>query len=352
MPREVGGGRRAAGRSAWRGLVYGIMIVLLGVLPAHALPPPAKVAGEPVRFASASPFALVDALSGETAAVEAVGRLFLPMEREGPVPAVVLLHGAGGVMAARELTYARQFAAMGWAALVVDVFGSRVEPGTRFVERLLNVTEAMFLADAFAALDYLAAHPAIDGNRVALVGFSYGGMAATYAVHEQVARTFAPAGRRFAAHVAFYAPCIARFDAVMTTGAPFAMLYGTGDAIVDPRRCAEVVADVRSGGSPVLVEILEGAAHQWDARPRGIGRHAPRGLAQCDFTVRPDGSVWDNRTLLPMEGFVGRTAALAWCADRDGYRIEGDPDARRRSDAVLAAFLTEALALRGSRVDG
>ena len=317
-----------------------------------ALPPPAPVEGEPVRFASTSPFGLRDAVAGRGEPIEAIGRLYLPAAATGPVPAAVLLHGSGGILQPREPTYARQFAAMGWATLVVDVFGSRVAPGTRFTERLLNVTEAMFLADAYAGLRFLAEHPAIDGDRVALIGFSYGGMAATYAVQEQVAAAFAPDGHRFRAHVAYYAPCIARFDDVRTTGAPFAMFYGTADEIVDPLRCAEVLEDVAAGGSPVLVEAFEGAAHQWDARVRGAAWRAPRGLAECNFRVARDGRVRDNRTFLPLDGYLGRSAALAWCADDNGYLIQGDPATRARSDAMQAGFLDRAMAEPTPRGDG
>jgi dienelactone hydrolase len=299
------------------------------------------VSGEPVRFPSSSPFALADAGAGAPA-VQAEGRLFLPGGGSGPVPAVVLLHGAGGVSWSREHRYARQFAARGWAALVVDVFGARVEPGTGFTERLLNVTEAMFLADAYAGLRFLAEHPRVDGGRVAVVGFSYGGMASTYALHAQVADRYAADGERFAAHAAYYAPCIARFERVATTGAPLLMLYGTDDAIVDPARCDAVRDDLRRGGSPVVLEVYEGAAHRWDAGSRDW--QAPRGLAGCRFRVAPDGRVHDQRTFFTLDGYVTRTAALALCADDEGYRIRGDAAVKARSDAALARFLARAFA--------
>src|SRR3546814_16050289 len=99
-------------------------------------------------------------------------------------------------------------AAQGVAALAVDVFAPRRERASGFINRLLEITEAMFLADAYAALDYLATRPEIDAGRVALVGFSYGGMVSTYAAHSQVAESNAPNCRHFAAHVAFYAPSL------------------------------------------------------------------------------------------------------------------------------------------------
>ncbi len=308
---------------------------------AQALPAPARVEGTLVRFPSTSPFNLRDA-AGAPPALDARARLFLPPDAAAPVPAVVLLHGAGGVSRARELTYARQLVAKGWAALVVDAFGARVSPGTGFTERLLEVTEAMLLADAYAALDYLADHPAVDGERVALVGFSYGGMVASYAVHDQVRRLYAPEGERFRAHAAYYAPCIARFEDVRTTGAPLLMLYGTGDAIVDPARCAEVLDDVRRGGSEVTLEVYAGAAHRWDSGPRDW--HAPRGLRECRFRVRADGTVVDERTIFELDGFLGRALALGWCADDEGYRIRGDAAVKARSDAALERFLESAFA--------
>ncbi len=335
IPFAAGGWRAVAGLAAVLGLV---------AATAGALPPPADLGGEPVRFASTSPFGLADAGEGAPAA-RGEGRLFLPSGTTGEVPAVVLLHGAGGVSAARELRYARQLAARGWAALVVDVFGARVEPGTGFTRRLLDVTEAMFLADAYAGLRFLDEHPRVDGDRVALVGFSYGGMASIYALHEQVRRRYARDGGRFVAHAAYYAPCIARFERVATTGAPFLMLYGTADAIVDRDRCGAVVDDLRRGGSEVALEVYEGAAHRWDAGASDW--RAPRGLADCRFRVAPDGRVRDLRTRLTLDGFLARTAALALCADEEGYRIRGDAATKARSDAALEGFLARAFEAAG-----
>ncbi len=68
------------------------------------------------------------------------------------MPAVVILHGAAGVLSSCGPLYARQLAGMGVAGVVVEMFGARRDLGTGFVERLLNITEAAFLADAVATL--------------------------------------------------------------------------------------------------------------------------------------------------------------------------------------------------------
>jgi len=61
---------------------------------------------------------------------------------------VIMLHGSGGLLWPRERTYGAQFAAMGITALAVDSFAARRDRATSFVDRLLNITESMLLADA------------------------------------------------------------------------------------------------------------------------------------------------------------------------------------------------------------
>lgn len=307
----------------------------------------AGIEGRRVEFATRSPFALADAGNGDEAAPPTPGRatLYLPRSysRERPSPAVVMLHGAGGVLGARELTYGPQFAAMGIAALVVETYAARRDRATTFTERLIEITEAMFLADAFAALDWLGQEPAIDSGRVALMGFSYGGMVALLAAFEQVARAFAPNGRRFAAHIAFYGPCIARFRDRRATGAPVLMLYGTADEIVDPKRCAEVMRDLESGGASVRTIAYPGAYHQWDGGfggPYRIGRT----LNDCRLTVEEDGIARDDNTWLAMSGSFTRKIILGLCAGSGGYLIGRDDAVRAQSNRAVAEFLARAFA--------
>ena len=161
---------------------------------AEPWPDPASLAdipGIPVSWPSTSPFAPEDIGGGPDDAppTAAQGRLYLP---PGPqparsVPAVILLHGSGGILPSRELTYAPQLARMGVAALVVDSFGARRDRGTEFIDRILNITETMMLADAYAGVGFLAARPEIDPRRIVLTGFSYGAMATMYALYAQVA---------------------------------------------------------------------------------------------------------------------------------------------------------------------
>jgi len=303
-----------------------------------------QTSGERVTYPSHSPFTLWEVGKSEALdpPTDASATLFIPdgASPESPAPAVVLLHGAAGVLGARELTYGAQFAEMGVAALVVDAFGARRDKASGFIDRLLNITETMLIADAYAGLRYLDSLREVDGSKVALMGFSYGGMSTMLAAFEQTAAALSPDGLRFAAHVSYYGPCLARFDNTRATGAPV-LLAGSEDEIVDPDRCNEIVEDLRAGGAEAAFTIYEGAYHQWDGRfagPRTIGRN----LAPCDFNVNEKGVVRDTFTFLPMSGPFLRKLILGACVGSEGYLIGRDDAIRARSNAEVGAFLMQA----------
>lgn len=294
--------------------------------------------GERVSFPTSNPFTIGEV--GEAPPNQAQATFFAPegASTAEAAPAVILLHGASGVKATRSLTYARQFAQMGVGALVIDAFSPRRDLATSFTDRLVEITEAMLLADAYGGLRWLHDRPEIDGDRIAMMGFSYGGMATLYAVQEQVAEAYAPDGLRFAAHVAFYAPCIARFEDKRTTGAPVLMLMGSGDQIIDIGRCGKVAEDLRGGGSDVEMVVYQGAYHMWDGGPARAWR-PPHHLADCRLVVERDGSVYDENTWLPMSGPLTRKLILALCINGDGYLIQGDETVRAKSNAAVGRFL-------------
>jgi dienelactone hydrolase len=255
-----------------------------------------------------------------------------------------MLHGSGGVLPARELTYGRQFAALGMVALAVDSFAARREMGTGFVDRLLNITETMLVADAFAALHFLAQRTDVDPRRVVLIGFSYGGIAAQAAMNAGLAARLARGPERFAAHAAYYGPCIGRFADPRTTGAPLLMQWGDQDELMIPARCEEAADAFRRAGSQVEMIVYRGAAHQWDGGwgPRRIGRL----LGDCDLRLEADGTVTDMRTGLRMAGAFTRRLILGWCTEDRPYLLAADEAVRARSNAALAVFLDRALGTR------
>jgi hypothetical protein len=83
----------------------------------------------------------------------------------GPRPTAILLHGVPGVEKNLDLAYALQ--AAGWNCLYFHYRGSWGSEGA--------YTFAGQVADVRAATDWLGEHPAVDAERLALVGSSMGG---------------------------------------------------------------------------------------------------------------------------------------------------------------------------------
>lgn len=331
-----------------RWLIFGLLgLILFGPIPAMAFhiidpwPDADTVNGvqqSTVSFESSDPFVPADVGRAPKRTVR--GLLFMPAHArpDHTIPAVVMLHGSAGLIYDRA-KYGPQLASMGVAVLLVETYDSRTDLGTGFIERVLNITETMFVADAYAALGYLASRPEIDTHRVVLTGFSYGGMATEYAMYAQMADALAPNGPRFAGHVAYYAPCIARFADSRTTGAPLLMLYGAEDELIRPDRCEQIADDIRKGGSAVQIVSYPGAVHQWDGgmQRRLIGRQ----LAGCRFRVEPDGTVRDQNTMLPMSGPFLRKIILGLCTGSRPYPIGRDDAVRAASNRDFGAFLAQ-----------
>lgn len=291
-----------------------------------------------ITLASSDPFTPAGIGRAKPRAVRAL--LYLPPGASSAhkVPAVVLLHGSVGNFEERGTRYGLPLAELGVAVLVPETYASRVDLAHSFIGRALHITETMFDADAYAGLRALAARPEIDASHVALLGFSYGGMAATYALFDTIADRLAPGGPRFVAHVSFYAPCIARFADRRTTGAPLLMLYGGRDELIHSDRCAQVADDLRAGGSAVTVIVYPEAVHQWDGElmPRLIGRH----LADCAFRVNRRGWIHDVRTGLPMTGPITRGIILGLCTGSRPWPIGRDEAVVARSNRDLEQFLS------------
>jgi dienelactone hydrolase len=299
-----------------------------------------------VTFPSSSPFVPDDFHRGSHDARDAgppttgLAELYMPknVRPYHSTPAVILLHGAAGMVAERGAIYGPQLAAMGVAVLVIDTYGARRDMATSFIDRVVHITETMFVTDAYAGLIYLSQRPEIDPHHVALAGFSYGGMATVFALYDQMARHLAPPDLRFAGHVDFYGPCIARFDNPHTTGAPLLMLNGADDRITPNGECRHIEDDVRRGGSQVELIEYPGAVHQWDG---GLARRMiGRNLSGCAFRVAPDGHVRDAHTLLPMDGWFTRKISLGLCTMTAGpYPIGRDDAVRTQSNRDFSRFL-------------
>jgi hypothetical protein len=161
-------------------------------------------------LASRTAFAGEQTVSFKVDGKAVVGTLNLPDGVARP-PVVLLLHGFKSsrdevvIPSVKEGVFrraARVFADKGIASLRIDFMGSGDSEGD-YADTTLQVQ----LADALAALDYLAARPDVDARKISIVGWSMGGAIAAVAAgrsrHRLASVTLWEASNNPAASMAF-----------------------------------------------------------------------------------------------------------------------------------------------------
>ncbi len=190
------------------------------------------------------------------------GELRIPKLGTERLPAVVLVHGSGGVSGFVD-DWAQLFNSLGIAAFVFDSFTPRGIVNTNNDQEQLG--RLAMIVDAYRALGLLAKHPRVDPQRIALMGFSRGGQAALYASLKRFQRMHAPPGAAYAAYVAFYPPCNTTYlqDDVVAEK-PVRIFHGAADNYVPVGPCRAYVERLRKAGADVRLTEFPGAHHVFD----------------------------------------------------------------------------------------
>jgi dienelactone hydrolase len=257
--------------------------------------PAAAQHGEKVHFASRTPSGPSEMMAGGGAEIPLFGWLKVPVGG-GRKPAMVISHGSGGILAGREYEWAARLDAMGVATLVIDSFTPRGLAATGDDQTRLSL--AASVVDAFAALERLSQHPAIDSNRIGVMGFSKGGQVALYSALEPFRRgALRDEGLRFALHIALYPSCSIPYRSREVTKAPMVFLLGGADDYTPAAHCARYVDYFRAKGTPVVTATFGGAHHGFDlpTRPRPLGRVQTARNCGLDIELEPVvGRRWDG----------------------------------------------------------
>jgi dienelactone hydrolase len=264
------------------------------------------------------------------------GDLELPRGRVERSPAVVLVHGSGGV-SSREDRWAEELRQAGAATFLLDSFTGR---GIVFTaEDQSQLSSLAMIGDAYRALELLVTHPRIDPARIAVMGFSQGGVVALYSAVKRFHRLHGPAGAQFAQHIAFYPPCIIRYIRYIgdeaVTDRPIRLFHGTADDLAPIAPCRAYVERLRTAGADAQISEYAGASHQFD-RP-GPPRRSPReqNVSHCFWEERPEGQLVSRDS--------GQPFSLADPCVVLGGSFDFDPAAYRQAlQAVKALVVTGA----------
>jgi dienelactone hydrolase len=344
----------------WRGGSEGLVGAVIPTFP--DFPTPATQLSEQqsgeIFFASSTPFDMDVILNDPNVGLPStgVGTLFLPDDASAakPVPAMIVLHGSGGISPGREMDYGRFLKDNGYAALVVNYYAPRgITDDTPYMMRILSVTEFDAMADAYSALKLLSTHPAINASRVGVMGFSYGGMATRFAMDERFREKLAPGLPGFAAFVDYYGPCFQNIGTRKTNGNPLLTLRGTEDASNDLAACKLREEELRTLGVEIQAHIFEGAGHAWEIQsPRSLRKSSPY-VAGCEINYNSQGySMVEGEFIVNTPTDTSREKRIAIRMSSGitmnrcvklGYIIGNDPVTKEKSDKLLLAFLSKTL---------
>ena len=259
----------------------------------------------PVKFANVTP-----------GAPQEISATLVRPAGAGPFPAVVQLHGCGG-LEAQSYRWARWLAEHGYVALVVDSFGPR---GAKRDCRSAGPDDPPITArfdDAFGALRYLQSLPSVRADRIAAIGWSQGGVYAIAVINgpslERATKRgvdLPPVG--FAAGIGVYpGGCFSLVNERVIR--PLLVLIGGADDWTPAAECDEMVTAMRSRGADASIVVYPGAYHYFDVEGQPLAV-----LTEVENDAKPDGH--------------GATVA---------YQPAAAADARRQVEAFLARHLRQ-----------
>lgn len=176
----------------------------------------------------------------------------------GPHPAVILLHGCSGILDNQPMW--QQFLRdRGYASANVDSFTLR-----RVSEICTDFTRVRMpdrVRDAYDALVEMADRPDIDAQRIAVMGFSNGGVATLAALTRAVESQLMPGSPRFRAGVAVYPDCALTSPRFY---APILTLIGELDDWTPAAECVTLGQKIAPGRPAFTTNVLPKAHHAFD----------------------------------------------------------------------------------------
>jgi dienelactone hydrolase len=250
----------------------------------------------------------------------------------GPFPAVILAHGCSGILLGKEAAWASVLREWGYATFVIDSFLGRNL--TEVCTNARTLTGTQRIPDAYGGLRILVTHPKIDPRRVALMGFSHGGILTMGASTAWAKETFAPSGQpAFRTFLPFYPSCNTVYPERERISAPVRIHTGELDDWCPAGPCVRLAEMLRASGQDATITVYAGAHHGFDNIGGGFFR-----LANVDNGA--DCAPRLASILGPLTSPRGDTASS--CVRKGatvGWNPEATEQARRNVRAQLAELL-------------
>jgi dienelactone hydrolase len=199
--------------------------------------------------------------------------LFRP-DGAGPFPAVVALHNCTGLinrsgkLGARYRDWGERLAKAGFVVLMPDSNASR-GLGSQCNVRSAIRPDRERVADANGARVWLQEQKYVAADRVALLGWSSGAVAALWTVRVR-AQAVTDEGPDFRSAVVFYPGCRRLSNAAWSARVPTLILIGRLDEQASAAACQQMVAGAKGRSAKVAIHVYPSAHHDFDHPSRQL----------------------------------------------------------------------------------
>jgi dienelactone hydrolase len=194
-------------------------------------------------------------------------QLYKP-DGNGPFPAVIALHGCGGLaghsepVQRRYRDWAQELLGDGKAVLFPDSYGSReLGPQCRVKERRVLARRER-VTDIMAARQWLMQQPWVAHDRISLLGWANGASALLWAVRPQL--SLHHIGPDFRAAIAFYPDCRLSSGLGWSARVPTLVLIGGKDDVSSPPACRQMVEGAHGRSALTRIVVYPDAYHDFD----------------------------------------------------------------------------------------
>jgi dienelactone hydrolase len=187
---------------------------------------------------------------------------------DGPFPAIVALHGCAGLsgrsgpVSVPYRDWGERLAEAGFAVVFPDSFGSRGLASQCTVRERSVRTARERVADAVAARRWLQSQSWVVADRVSLLGWQNGAVAALWTIRRR--GRVGDEAADFRSAVALYPGCRRLSDAAWSARVPTLLLVGAADDWAPASACEQMVNGARGRSAQTQIVVYPGAYAEFD----------------------------------------------------------------------------------------
>lgn len=212
----------------------------------------------------------------------------------GKRPAVLIIHDWNSIDD-YERNRAKQLAGMGYVALAGDIYGKGARPtdtaGSMRESAKYRGDMPLFRRRLTAALDALKKHPKVDANKIAVIGYCFGGTAAV-----ELART----GADIRGAVSFHGSPTLDAEGTKRIKAKVVISHGADDPLVAESQLNAMLKEFKEAKIDYQFIAYSGAVHSF-TNPFA-GNNVASGNA---YNATADRRSWEHLTSFLAEIFAG-----------------------------------------------